>query len=73
MEDNKYTTIFGGVSCVELLQIAFIILKLCGVIKWKWVYVLMPFIITMGLSIIATILVIIYIKYDEKNGGDGLC
>ena len=73
MEDNKNTTIFGGISCIELLQIAFIILKLCGVIKWKWVFVLMPFIIAMGLSIIATILIIIYVKYEDETDGDGLC
>lgn len=32
----------SGVSGVTLLQIAFIVLKLCGVINWKWIWVLAP-------------------------------
>lgn len=32
----------SGVSGTTLLQIAFIVLKLCGVINWKWIWVLAP-------------------------------
>ena len=32
----------GGVGFVGLLTIAFIVLKLCGVIDWAWVWVLSP-------------------------------
>lgn len=32
----------SGVSGATLLQIAFIVLKLCGVINWKWIWVLAP-------------------------------
>lgn len=31
-----------GITAVDLLQIAFIILKVCGVIKWSWWWVLSP-------------------------------
>lgn len=36
--ENKNSTAAGG----TLLQIAFIVLKLCGVINWSWVWVLSP-------------------------------
>ena len=32
----------GGVSFDSLLQIAFIVLKLCGTINWSWWWVLSP-------------------------------
>lgn len=43
MANNKNTT--GGVGFCSLLQIAFIVLKLCGVIEWSWFCVLLPTII----------------------------
>ena len=33
----------GGVSAISLLGIAFIVLKLCGVIDWSWWWVTAPF------------------------------
>ena len=31
-----------GISFIKLLAIAFIVLKLCGVITWSWCWVLSP-------------------------------
>lgn len=31
-----------GLSFIEALQLVFIVLKLCGVIKWSWWLVLTP-------------------------------
>lgn len=39
--ENKNSTAAGGIGGT-LLQIAFIVLKLCGVINWSWVWVLSP-------------------------------
>ena len=39
MENNTST---GGIGFVGLLQIAFIVLKLCKVINWSWWWVLAP-------------------------------
>lgn len=33
----------AGVSFPMLLGIAFLVLKLCGVISWPWLWVLAPF------------------------------
>lgn len=32
----------GGIGFLGLLQVAFIVLKLCGVIAWNWWWVLGP-------------------------------
>lgn len=39
--ENK-TTVNGGIGFIGLLTIAFIVLKLIGVITWSWVWVLAP-------------------------------
>ncbi|MCR5174616.1 MAG: hypothetical protein K6C09_08335 [Oscillospiraceae bacterium] len=45
-----------GLSFVSLLTIAFIVLKLCGVIDWRWGWVLSPLWISLaaGLLILIT-------------------
>lgn len=40
MEQNTYVK--SGVSFTGLLQLTFIILKLCKVINWSWFFVLLP-------------------------------
>lgn len=32
----------NGLSFIDVLALIFITLKLCGVITWSWLYVLMP-------------------------------
>lgn len=39
---NNETTVNGGIGFVGLLTIVFIVLKLCGVISWGWIWVLSP-------------------------------
>lgn len=54
MEGNKTTTTAGsgGISFAGLLAIVFIVLKLCGVISWSWLWVLSPIWISFGLALI---------------------
>lgn len=40
---NNKETRRSGVGVLGLLGIAFIILKLCKVIEWSWLWVLAPF------------------------------
>ena len=54
MEKNKSS---GGIGFSGLLTIAFVILKLCGVISWAWVWVLSPIWITMILVIVITVII----------------
>jgi hypothetical protein len=50
----------GGIGFTGLLSIAFIVLKLCGVIKWSWFWVLSPLWIPLAfVTIIAIIMVLL--------------
>lgn len=44
---------------VSVLGVVFIVLKLCGVISWSWVWVLAPFWIGSLISVALIVLVII--------------
>lgn len=53
MNENKSTIGFIG-----LLQIAFIILKLCNVITWSWFWVLSP----IWLEVLVVIIVVLWLR-----------
>lgn len=53
--DKKVTITFNGIV-PALLGVAFVILKLCKVISWSWVWVLAPFWIPLALSLIIIII-----------------
>lgn len=55
----------GGIGFVGLLQIVFIVLKLCGVINWSWVLVMLPLIISAGLLVIIFIIALIIAFIDD--------
>ena len=56
---NSSSKSSGGVGFCGLLAIAFIVLKLCGVIDWSWWWVLSPLWIPLGLVVV--ILAIIFV------------
>lgn len=60
MKNNS--TVTSGVTGAELLQVAFIVLKLCHVIDWKWVWVLSP---TWIVTIIVIVCIVAYIVADQ--------
>lgn len=59
----------GGIGFTGLLQIAFIVLKLCGVIDWSWWLVLSPILICCGIALCAILigLVIGTVKVIKKK------
>lgn len=59
MKNNS--TVTSGVTGAELLQVAFIVLKLCHVINWKWIWVLAP---TWISAIIVVVCIAIYVIAD---------
>ena len=60
--DNKIIVKFG--SFPTLLTIAFIVLKLCNVITWSWLWVLAPLWIPTAIAILGLLFVfILYIIY----------
>jgi hypothetical protein len=57
----------GGVGFCGLLTIVFIVLKLCGVIPWKWLWVLSPLWIGWGLILALVILVLVIGAISESR------
>ena len=64
-DNNSNIRVNSGIGFVDVLQIVFIVLKLCGVIKWSWVWVLAP--LWISLSLVALILIIFLIIVFIKN------
>ena len=59
MENKNTVKTTGGIGFCGLLTIAFIVLKLCGVITWSWIWVLAPFWAPFALLLIFYIVVLI--------------
>ena len=59
------SSVDGGIGFSGLLTIVFIVLKLCGVIAWKWVWVLSP--IWIELCLVVLLFVIYLITEALKN------
>ena len=50
----------SNITLAGLIQLAFIILKLCNVIDWSWWWVLSPMWIELGIAVImATVILIV--------------
>jgi glucan phosphoethanolaminetransferase (alkaline phosphatase superfamily) len=49
----------GGIGFVGLLTIVFIVLKLCNVIKWSWIWVLSPLWISAIIAIFVLLICLI--------------
>lgn len=56
MKRETSVSISIGGSFSSLLAIAFIVLKLCHVIEWSWLWVLSPIWITLGIGILLIII-----------------
>lgn len=59
----------GGIGVTGLLGVAFVVLKLLGVIKWPWVWVLLPFWggLALVILIFAAILIVETIKEKKQK------
>lgn len=60
-----------NISIPSLLAVAFIILKLCGVIQWSWVWVLSPiwipfalFLLFAVVALLTTVVAYVVVKKD---------
>lgn len=58
----------GGIGYGGLLTIVFIVLKLCGVISWKWIWVLAPMWISIAVVfLVAILLFFVYLLLPENK------
>jgi hypothetical protein len=60
------TEVRNGVGFTGLLAIAFIVLKLCKVIDWSWLWVLAPLWIPFGIGIIILVFFLIALLVASK-------
>ena len=67
--EQKNNTTKSGIGFTGLLTIAFIVLKLCGVIDWSWLWVLSPLWISVslvlaiiGVFLLVSVAIIIFSK-----------
>ena len=63
--DGKKSAGAGGIGVTGLLQVAFIVLKLCGVIKWSWWWVLAPTWISAAIVVLLLAILLIIATLDE--------
>ena len=65
MKDNN--TVKSGINFFEVLGIVFIILRLCGVIGWSWVWVLAPIWVPICLWLLAVLIAFIWAKLKDRK------
>lgn len=57
----------GGLGLASVLTAVFVVLKLVGVIDWKWIWVLSPLWIDLILTVLVLACIFIYYAYDDKK------
>ena len=65
MNEKKSAAGGCGIGVSGLLQVAFIVLKLCGVINWSWWWVLSPTWISLGLVILLIVVAVILMALSD--------
>lgn len=65
MNNERNNTTAGGIGFCGLLAVAFIVLKLTGVINWSWLWVLAPIWIPTGIVLAAIVVVLIVVLTKE--------
>lgn len=63
--NNNNNASRGGLGLASVLTIVFVVLKLVGVIDWKWIWVLAPLWIDVLLTILVLVCIVAYYAYDE--------
>jgi hypothetical protein len=61
MNENRNNTTAGGIGFCGLLAVAFIVLKLTGVINWSWLWVLAPIWIPTAITLAITLAIIVIV------------
>ena len=59
-------TINHSFNILHILTIVFVILKLCDIIDWRWIIVLLPSIIDIALCLIALIIFKIIVLIESR-------
>lgn len=66
MSTQSTSTSSGGVGFAGLLTIAFVVLKLVGVIDWSWWWVLAPLWISAGIAIAIVVVFLVVLAVTKR-------
>ena len=69
MKTNNTKSTTDGIGILGVLQIVFIVLKLCGLIDWTWKVVLIPVWIELGLLGVILVILLAHIWKTHKFEG----
>lgn len=67
MKENKSVSISIGGGFSGALTIAFIVLKLCHVIDWSWVWVLSPLWISASIAVLIVLIMLIVFFISSRK------
>jgi len=56
----------GGVGILTVIGVVLVILKLCGLIHWSWIWVLAPFWFPVALVIVIILIALIKNWFDDR-------
>lgn len=65
MSNSTNSSTGGGISFCGLLAIVFIVLKLCNVIAWSWLWVLAPLWIPIAFCLVALVLILLVYAFKH--------
>ena len=55
----------AGLGLGSVLQVIFIVLKLCGLIDWSWWWVWSPTLISLGIYLIIVLIFVVYRLFER--------
>lgn len=67
MSDKNNNSVKSGIGFSGLLTIAFVVLKLCGVITWSWLWVLSPLWISAAIVLLVVIIILIIVAVNSES------
>ena len=66
MSKENTKVVYKGIGFAHILTIIFVIAKIVGYINWSWWLVLLPSIISIGLSTLVSIIVLVVVLPSGK-------
>lgn len=70
-KNEEYKITPSGLGLSSVLTIIFVVLKLCGLIDWSWLWVLSPTWISIGLTVVLILILFVCVKIsnwmDKRN------
>ena len=70
MNENRSSSSSAGIGVLGLLQVAFIVLKVIGIIEWPWWKVFIPMYISIALVVVGIVVLVVLAAWENKKDKD---